>query len=206
MILQTLKIYLKKYLFKDRDFYIPDYIRQMRVFFLAEIYELIKEKDGAIVECGVGHGNSLAVFGMLSKNEGKDRKVFGFDTFSGFPYFDDSADKNKRYEFKDVSLQKVKDRVGPRPVLIKGTFEETLPHFEEGISLLFIDADLYQSYMTVLNNLYEKVVPGGIIAFDDYGVESWPGATRAVEEFFKDKNTKLIKSRYSKRHHYLVKP
>lgn len=206
-MLYRIKTFIKKYLIHGDNFYIPDYIRTMRILFFAEIYSKIEEMDGSIVECGVGHGNSLTMFTRLRRNEGISRRVFGFDTFSGFPYSDESVlNKKKLFEFKDVSIRKTRERVGPNAELIEGTFEKTLPNFKEEIALLFIDADLYQSHKTVLDNLYEKVVSGGIIAFDDYGLNEWPGATRAVNEFCVDKNLTLLQSKYSRRHYYVTKP
>jgi hypothetical protein len=35
-----------------------------------------------------------------------------------------------------------------------------------------------------LTALYEKVVPGGLIMFDEYRDDRWPGATKAIDEFF----------------------
>jgi hypothetical protein len=36
--------------------------------------------------------------------------------------------------------------------------------------------------------LYDRVVPGGFILFDEYDrVDEWPGARQAVDEFFADK-------------------
>jgi hypothetical protein len=35
-----------------------------------------------------------------------------------------------------------------------------------------------------LHPLYDKLTPGGVVVFDDYGSPKWPGAQRAVDEFF----------------------
>jgi O-methyltransferase len=35
--------------------------------------------------------------------------------------------------------------------------------------------------------LYPKITSGGCIVFDDYGSQAWPGAKKAVDEFFSDK-------------------
>jgi len=52
--------------------------------------------------------------------------------------------------------------------------------------------------------LYERVTPGGLIQFDDYGY--WQGARKAVDEFMAKRNIKssLQKIDYSGR--FLVKP
>ena len=72
--------------------------------------------------------------------------------------------------------------------LVSGTFSESLPTFDKSIEILHIDCDLYQSYLDCLNNLYENVVDGGCIIFDEYFSLKYPGARDAVNEFFEDKN------------------
>jgi len=81
----------------------------------------------------------------------------------------------------------------PRTVkLVKGYFCDTLPHHpNKPIALLNVDGDLYDSYKDTLQALYPLVAPGGVILFDDFLVDSaidaYPGARKAVEEFFEDK-------------------
>lgn len=45
--------------------------------------------------------------------------------------------------------------------------------------------DLYQSYKTCLEHLFPKVVSGGIVLFDEYDTPNWPGAKKAIDEYFK---------------------
>ena len=71
--------------------------------------------------------------------------------------------------------------------LISGTFVESLPTFNKSIEILHIDCDLYQSYLDCLNNLYENVVEGGCVIFDEYFSLKYPGARDAVDEFLVDK-------------------
>ena len=71
--------------------------------------------------------------------------------------------------------------------LIKGTFGEITPNFKNKISVLHLDGDLYESYLTCLNNLYDNVVERGTIIFDEYYSHKYPGARVAVDEFFENK-------------------
>jgi hypothetical protein len=72
--------------------------------------------------------------------------------------------------------------------LMKGKFEDILDDIERDISILYIDADLYESYLECLDKLYNNVVSGGSIIFDEYYSHKYPGARVAVDEFFKNKN------------------
>jgi O-methyltransferase len=55
--------------------------------------------------------------------------------------------------------------------------------------LLHIDGDWYESVKVCLDALYDRVVPGGIIQFDDYGY--WKGARKAVDEFMAKREIKV---------------
>lgn len=67
----------------------------------------------------------------------------------------------------------------------KGWFQNTVPERSkeiENIAILRLDGDWYESTKICLENLYDKVVPNGIIIFDDYGL--YEGCKKAVDEFF----------------------
>jgi len=51
----------------------------------------------------------------------------------------------------------------------------------EAIGLLRLDTDWYDSTRDQLERLFDKVQPGGIVIFDDYGF--WQGHKKAVDEF-----------------------
>ena len=54
---------------------------------------------------------------------------------------------------------------------LKGFFSDTLPTAPiEQLAVLRLDGDMYESTMDALVNLYPKLVSGGYIIIDDYGV------------------------------------
>jgi O-methyltransferase len=53
--------------------------------------------------------------------------------------------------------------------------------------MVHIDADIYQSVKDSCTFFYPRLESGGIMVFDDYGFPSCPGARKAVDEFFSDK-------------------
>ncbi len=65
----------------------------------------------------------------------------------------------------------------------RGWFEDTLPGFrtKHPIAVLRLDGDWYESTLTILENLFDQVVDGGIILIDDY--YHWEGCSRAVHDF-----------------------
>jgi hypothetical protein len=73
--------------------------------------------------------------------------------------------------------------------LRKGYFETTLPEFSDReFCFLHIDCDTYAGHKEVLEALYERIVPGGCIVFDDYNDNAWPGAKKATDEFFQSRS------------------
>jgi hypothetical protein len=67
--------------------------------------------------------------------------------------------------------------------LVEGEVEATLPErAPEGVALLRLDTDWYQSTRHELLHLYPRLAAGGVLIIDDYG--SFEGARRAVDEYF----------------------
>lgn len=65
---------------------------------------------------------------------------------------------------------------------VKGMVEDTIPGESPAqIALLRIDTDFYSSYHHILNTLWDRVSPRGVVIFDDYG--ALDGAKKAVDEF-----------------------
>lgn len=163
------------------------------------LVEKIASVDGDVVECGVADGASLATLTSLLKVHGQARQVWGFDSWDGLPAPSgaDLGDASiaARGMFSQASTIKVRDEllaygltseeITGTVKLVPGLFSETLPSYKGRIALLHVDVDLYQSYLDCLTGLWPYVQAGGIVAFDEYGEgDTWPGARRAVDEFF----------------------
>jgi O-methyltransferase len=155
---------------------------------LARLRELLlstSHLDGDIVEVGVYKGGSARV---LVDNAGES-KVFLFDTFTGIPSHDPAVDGRWGVgSFGDASAVAVMAMfAGDRRVSVcPGVFPGQTGGAIAGRRLRFVhlDVDNYASYSACLEFLYEMVVPGGILVFDDYGEDCCPGAAAAVDEFF----------------------
>ena len=123
--------------------------------------------------------NKLYQEGRISEyhfNKAKERtNNFTYHSHLTNEYFLDVKDIfTKVQDFTNVEL---------RP----GTFEEVLPTVADPIAVLHLDGDLYWSYITCLTRLYDNIIPGGCIIFDEYYSYKYPGARAAVDEFFQDK-------------------
>lgn len=161
---------------------------------------------------GVFKGASLirwATFRELLENE-QSRKIIGFDIFGEFPSNEGEGKLESDQVFINNWNQKFKDEILTdgdiakslslknigNVELVKGDILETLPKYIANngnmrISLLHIDVDVFEPTKKGLELLYDLVVPNGIIVFDDYS--SVEGATRAIDNFFKDKKETIHK-------------
>jgi hypothetical protein len=174
-----------------------EWVRRFRYF--DRLFERVGNVPGAIVECGVAGGQSLAMLASLLRERDDSRTIWGFDSWAGLPA-PDPADIDSETSYAAAGMFAWAGRslvwneleahgfsraeIDARVRLVKGDFAETLPAYDDGpIALLHVDADLYRSYLTVLEHLWQHVAPGGIVALDEYGQVAWPGATRAVDEF-----------------------
>lgn len=175
--------------------------------------------EGEVVECGVFQGQSLMRMATWLQVHGIRKTVHGLDSFAGFP--------RERVGASDVafgrSLRAVRARfctatAAPRRILRAaadldlpirlhvGYFEQTLPRLiASGRRFCFahLDCDIYDSYRFCLDQLYQALAPGGVILFDEYRSPSWPGATRAIDEFFA---TRPEKPRICRDHQRPAKP
>jgi hypothetical protein len=171
------------------------------LYFLDQV-QSVRNVEGDIVECGVSIGHGALLFLLLSEYVGVERTYYGFDSFDGFPD-PVAADETTPITGKGfwanppaTVLKVLSDGRIPRHVietrvhLVKGFFEETLPRYDGRIAILHLDCDLYESYKNSLSQLYEKVTSGGVIMFDEYDDSRWPGARKAIDEFFADKPEK----------------
>jgi hypothetical protein len=167
-----------------------------------ELYKKILNLPGAVVECGLFKGNSffrLAHFRDLLESR-YSRKLIGFDIFGPFPKTDFEEDKKYLNDFTasagndSIELSEINKVMEYKGLVnyefVKGDINQTVPEYCKNnehlkIALLHIDTDVYEPAVTILENFYERVVRGGVIMFDDYG--TFPGETKAVDEFFKNK-------------------
>jgi len=141
---------------------------------------------GDVVELGVYKGNSAVLLAQLARRY--QRQLYLFDTFYGFDSSDlRGLDKDKSVEFADTSLPAVQSLVGTENITyVPGLFPASLsqvPMFDH-IAAAHIDCDLYEPIRAGLEYFYPRLSPGGVLVLHDYSSGFWPGATRAIDEFF----------------------
>lgn len=196
----------------------PKYVRRQnmtRFLALYEIFKRILPVKGSIVECGVFRGFGIMSWSKLSailEPVNLTRRIYGFDSFAGFPtlsQMDRSKGSNhvKNGDLYSDSHDELQELITindstrflghiPKTNLIRGDAVKTIPHFIEEnphliISLLFMDFDLYEPTETALKHFVPKMPKGAVIAFDELDNPLWPGETLAMFEHFRGSPLKL---------------
>jgi hypothetical protein len=184
----------------------PKYVRRQhlkRFLSMYELFKLVLPVKGSIIDCGVFRGFSLMSWAKLStilEPENLTRRVYGFDTFAGFPSLapEDSSSgtdtwsgdlaSNSYDELMGLITEYDRDRfLGhiPKVSLVKGDISQTVPAFIAAnpqlvVSLLFVDCDLYEPTATALEHFLPRMPKGAILGFDELDNPQWPGETKAV--------------------------
>jgi len=177
-----------------------------------ELFKMTLGLPGSIVELGVSRGVSFFSFHKFLEifcPTDTSKKVYGFDSFEGLEDFRDedgiSSEATARHADKQGggwSAEKVEGEIfalcdlanqdnvlaRERSRLIKGRVQETLDQFLSEtpglrINLLHFDLDLYDPTYYALERLWDLVVPGGVVVFDEYGVPPWEGEATAFDRF-----------------------
>jgi O-methyltransferase len=181
------------------------------------LFDLINKtsKEGVIVECGVGTGISLSIISKIS-----NKKIYAFDSFEGFPDSLSIHDDKKmsqilrfsKFHYKFMTIDLVKQNllnndikahdINNKIIFKKGFFPNSFNDFNDEISFLHIDVDLYDSHKHCLDFFFPMLMKGGIVAFDDYyddlnitsnkGFNKWRGSNIAIDEYVKKNNLELL--------------
>lgn len=186
-----------------------------------ELFKMVKDLPGALVECGVFKGASFVRFAAFREffDGSRDRPLVGFDTFGTFPNTGFEADQRHRENFvkaageRSIStgqlLEVLKNKNSDKNIeLIEGDITATVPDYVKKnpkltISLLNLDTDIYEPAVTILENFWPRIVQGGVLILDDYQV--FPGETKAVDDYFKGRNIQIKKFPFAATPSYIIK-
>lgn len=164
-----------------------------RRFTLVSTVKAVRGLSGNSAECGVFKGvGSAIICETLAGTYSADEGHFGFDSFEGLPEPQEvDRDAKQRLHWKAGDLA-VPETIARNLLsrftfckLVKGWLPETLSVAAgHRFRFVHIDVDLGQPTTDVLEFFYDRMTPGGIMLFDDYGFVSCPGARTAVDRFF----------------------
>jgi O-methyltransferase len=136
---------------------------------------------------------------VLSTTDLTGRELHLFDTFEGIPESNLTAVELRAGmggQLNDTSVGYVEELLkpwDPIPRLWPGDVFETVPDTETG-DLAFVHLDLNAAAPTghVLAHVYDRLVPGAVVVFDDYGWRGYSDQRRVIDAFMSDKSEPLI--------------
>ena len=172
-----------------------------------------KHLPGDIVEIGVFKGSGIATFSKFVDIycPNSNKQIIGFDIFDPEKsqiILDKDTSNNKtqmnnvysRINNQDRTIEAVTQNLenmclNKKYKLIEGDVENTLPQFlieNPGfrISMLYIDVDIERPTYNALKYLWDRVLPGGVIVFDEYEYHKFSESC-GVETFFKERQLKF---------------
>ena len=190
--------------------------RHMAIY---ELYKRTIELPGSVAEFGIYNGSTYFFLSRLIEifnpsmheiHHSSSCHIFGFDNFEGFVEISDKDNDryfklqkfrgglrgNRDSFFEVLNNFKKESAISKRMHVIEGDIQETFGPFLKKYSWVklrfcLMDLDLYKPTKVVLDKLFDIMVPGGIIVFDEYGLPEWQGETIAVDEFIKRHNLVL---------------
>ena len=129
------------------------------------------------------------------------KTLYALDTFEGHPY-DDVEDmpkelvqqayqknepRKRKGKLSDVDLNEIKNHFAKEnldnTIFLKGLFEVSFKKIsDKEFCFAHVDADSYLSVKQCIEFLKKRLVPNGIIVFDDYGLDGIAGCTKAIDK------------------------
>jgi len=199
------------------------------VLYMNELYQQAYQVHGVIFELGVRWGRNMALyesFRGVYEPFNHNRKIVGFDTFSGFPSVDDFKDGDSDvikvgaysvsddydkyleeildYHEKESPISHIKKyelRKGDAVIEVEKYLEE---HPETIVSMAYFDFDIYEPTKRCLELIKDRLTKGSVVAFDELNCSDYPGETQAVMEVFGLNKYKINHSKFSPTQSYVV--
>tara|TARA_Y100000768_G_C23984523_1_gene687911 strand:+ start:38 stop:787 length:750 start_codon:yes stop_codon:yes gene_type:complete len=183
---------------KDKDFQI--FFKKVKNFTLldaARSYTLwqcsknLKNVKGQILDIGCLMGGS----GFIMSKINLKGNTYLFDSFAGFK-IDDGLHKKDIFVYKDINFVKNNiKKLGLKKIFVfKAYFPKNLEITINKVKLCHIDVNTYTDTKKIFNFLHKKIIRGGILVFDDFGIWGVDGIKKIVYE---------IEKKYSSKYYFI---
>ncbi|MGV1804601.1 TylF/MycF/NovP-related O-methyltransferase [Agrobacterium vitis] len=165
-----------------RDLFIPSFANGYR-HCLVHIYQCLQNAHrrgltGCVAEFGMFKGGTTMLISRFVEALGADWKVYGFDTFDGFPDKRSPLDMYHHPDcvFRDVEMVKAVF-AGRNVEVVEGDVVETVSSLAgEDLVLSFVDTDNFTSAEAIIRVIADRTQIGGAIIFDH-----WTGHDRHID-------------------------
>lgn len=193
-------------LVKTNSEWTDNFSKECRYFSMQQLVRHVLKKGikGDFVECGCWKGHSAYMIAKILVDHNFQGAFHLFDSFEGGLSKKVEQDVNLRRTLsqQEVKIEKeifssteeeVRRNLNAFPFIKihAGWIPEILKDFDaQQVAFIHIDVDLYEPTLHSLTFFYEKLVPGGCMAIDDYALSQFLGCQKAVDEF-------IAKNKYS---------
>lgn len=176
-----------------------------RVLAISELFLQTQEVPGDVAEFGVWKGATSSLLAKLLAIRAplSSKKIHLFDSFKGLTEFaaEDSVARARvgDYSGSEETLRDAArvNEVDEYFVFHKGLIEDSLPRYvmespHTLFSFIYCDTDLFSSTSLILQTLWSRVSPGGIMVFDQWNMDEFPGEGTAVNLFIEKFRNELV--------------
>ncbi|MER8370222.1 TylF/MycF family methyltransferase [Mesorhizobium sp. M0902] len=165
-----------------KELFIPSFANGYRNC-LVHIYQCLKNAhrrglEGVVAEFGMFKGGTTMLISRFIEQLGADWKVFGFDTFKGFPDKRSPLDMYAHPDCVFLDVDMVRAVFAKRNVeVVEGDVVKTVSKLaDQDLVLSFVDTDNFSSAQAIIRVIAERTQVGGAIIFDH-----WTGHDRHID-------------------------
>jgi O-methyltransferase len=157
-----------------------------------ELWQLVSEVaklgEGDFLEVGVWRGGTGALIASKCQLLGIQNTVYLCDTFRGVVK---AGERDPAYTggehadtTKEAVLELCERLMLDRVQVLEGVFPDDSGNLlrDRRFRFCHVDVDVYESARDITNWIWPRLVPGGVIIYDDYGFYSCSGITKFVNE------------------------
>jgi hypothetical protein len=187
---------------------------------LQDLLDMTLGVQGDVVECGCNRCGTTVIMANYLRSRNVKKTIYACDTFDGFSL--DELERERQLGRANVSqsafaspgqYEYVKEKlfrlgVDGQVVPVKGLFQDTFPRSLGTwgkLSFVFVDCDLEESMLFCARALWPLLVPGGVMAFDDYSSEQFKGSRIAIDRFVAEQPIGLASHKLMRRIYFLRK-
>ncbi len=157
-----------------------------------ELWKLVEQASrldsGDCLEVGVWRGGSGCLIAKKVQLLKISSQVYLCDTFTGVVkagQCDDAYKGGEHADTSEASVHALAHTMGVNVRVLRGMFPDDTGNQIEGKTLRFchIDVDVYQSARESTEWVWPRMVPRGIIVYDDYGFPGCDGVRKFLDEW-----------------------
>ena len=165
-----------------RDLFIPSFANGYR-HCLVHIYQCLQNAHrrglkGCVAEFGMFKGGTTMLISRFIEAIGANWKVYGFDTFGGFPDKRSPLDMYAHPDCVFLDVEMVRNVFAGRNVeVVAGDVVNTITRLNDAqLVLSFVDTDNFTSADAIIRVISDRTQAGGAIIFDH-----WTGHDRHID-------------------------